>query len=143
MINPKKVSLLCIGVFSLAVFVGTFPAAAVSSSMISSVTKQPEYVGQCFLTSVVKVETRLEDAGQSVPDSGSVIELLDGHYNVAYDLLPAISQSKKGDRIRLCVIHLPTHCPNGDTRGIRYRGRNLRTGMSWVASDAEHVCGGA
>ena len=119
------------------------PAGAGPRVVVSSVTHRPEHLGQCFLTRVRRVANRLEDNGKPVPDSGSAIELADGHYNDDYDQLPGIDRSRRGYRVRLCVIALPRHCPAGDTRGIRYLGRNLRTGLSWKAADAEHMCGGA
>ena len=121
----------------------TSASLAQPRAMASSVTRRPEHLGQCFITRVKRVEARLEDHGRFVAGSGSAIELADGHYNVDYDQIPAIDRSRPGDAVRLCVIALPRHCPPGDTRGIRYRGRNLRTGLGWKAADAEHMCGGA
>jgi hypothetical protein len=118
-------------------------AQAAPRSVVSSITMRPERLGQCFTTRVKRVETRLEEDGEPVSDSGSAIVLRDGHYNVDYGQLPAIDRSRPGDPVKLCVIALPSHCPRGDTRGIRYHGRNLRTGLSWQANDAEHMCGGA
>ena len=109
----------------------------------SDVTHRSEYRGECFTTRVKRVETRLEDNGRPVADSGSAIVLADGHYNVSYDQLPGIDRSRPGDPVRLCVVAVPSHCPAGDNRGITYRGRNLRTGLFWRAADAEHMCGGA
>ena len=109
----------------------------------SDVTHRSEYRGECFSTRVKRVATRLEDNGRPVSDSGSAIVLADGHYNVSYDQLPGIDRSRPGDPVRLCVIAVPHHCPAGDNRGITYRGQNLRTGLSWRATDAEHFCGGA
>jgi len=119
------------------------PAAAGPRTIVSGATHRPEHVGQCFRTRVKRVTTRLEDNGRPVPDSGSAIELADGHDNESYEQLPGIDRSRPGDPIQLCVTALPRHCPRGDTRGILYRGRNLRTGLTWKAADAEHMCGGA
>ena len=117
--------------------------AAGTPTVISGVTKRPEHVGQCFDTRVVSVGTRLGyGQGRDDPGSGSAITLADGHSNVSYEQLPGIDQSRPGDRVRLCVIRLPEDCPKGDTRGITYRGANLRTGLSWKASDFQHGCGG-
>ncbi len=128
----------------LAMALMAAPASAAPRSIVSGVTKHREHVGECFATKVLRVENRLEDgSGQFMANSGSAIVLADGHYNVGYDQLPAIDTSRPGDRIRLYVIKLPTHCPRGDTRGILYRGMNLRTGLSWKAIDSEHICGGA
>jgi hypothetical protein len=118
-------------------------ASAGPRTVVSGVTHRPERVGQCFLSRVKRLATRLEDNGRPVPDSGSAMELADGHYNVSYDQLRGIDRSRPGDPVRLCVTALPRRCPPGDTRGILYRGRNLRTGLGWTASDAEHMCGGA
>lgn len=131
---------------ALALAVAGVPAHAAPrpAAMISSVTHRSERLGQCFHTRVLKVETRLAEAdGTPAPESGSAIEFADGHYNVDYGRVPGIDSSRPGDRVRLCVRHLPTHCPSGDTRGINYRVTNLRTGRSWIAPDAEHLCGGA
>ena len=119
------------------------PAGAGPRAVVSSVTHRPERVGQCFLTRIKRVETRLEDGGRPVPGSGSAIEFADGHYNVSYDQVPAMDRGRRGDPARLCVLVLPRQCPAGDTRGILYGGRDLRTGAGWRASDAEHMCGGA
>jgi hypothetical protein len=118
-------------------------AAASDRAARSDITHRTERVGQCFDTRVKHVETRLEDNGEPVEDSGSAIVLVDGHYNVSYEQLRGMDRSRPGDRVRLCVIAVPRHCPAGDNRGITYRGRNLRTGLSWRAMDAEHMCGGA
>jgi hypothetical protein len=131
-----------LGVTALACLT-TASAGAQPRLVISVATHRPEFVGQCFATEVRKVETRLVDNGQEIPGSGSEIELADGHVNTDYDQLPGIDRSRPGDPVRLCVISLPRRCPKGDTRGIRYRGRNLRTGLGWVAMDSEHMCGGA
>ena len=121
------------------------PSAAQAGDLAawSDVTHRSEYRGECFTTRVKRVETRLEDNGRPVAGSGSAIVLADGHYNVSYDQLPGIDRSRPGDPVRLCVVAVPRHCPAGDNRGITYRGKNLRTGLSWRAPDAEHMCGGA
>ena len=121
----------------------TGSAAAGSRAAYSDVTHRSEHLGQCFTSRVKHVESRLEDNGRPVADSGSAIVLADGHYNVSYEQLRGIDRSRPGDLIRLCVVAVPRHCPAGDHRGITYRGRNLRTGLSWRATDAEHFCGGA
>ncbi|HEY5411465.1 MAG TPA: hypothetical protein VIJ94_12145, partial [Caulobacteraceae bacterium] len=64
------------------------PAAAGSRTIVSGATHRSEHVGQCFRTRVERVTTRLEDNGRPVPDSGSAIELADGHDNDSYEQLP-------------------------------------------------------
>ena len=130
------------GAAVLALFVAG-AATASDRAGWSDVMKRSEHPGECFTTRVKRVSNRLEDADRPVPGSGSAIVLADGHYNVSYDQLPGVDRSRTGDRVRLCVISVPRHCPAGDNRGITYRGRNRRTGLSWRATDAEHSCGGA
>jgi hypothetical protein len=105
----------------------------------------PTRVGACVATRVKTVETRLEDGitHQPVADSGSAIEFANGGYQVSYDTLPAITRSRPGDAIRLCLRSIPSGCPRGDDRGREYRATNLRTGQSWELPDSEHMCGGA
>jgi hypothetical protein len=134
--------LLTAGTIAVAV-AAALAVRASPRSIFSDVTHKREHVGQCFLTRVARVETRLGDNEGPVPGSGSQIELADGHVNVSYDQIPAIDHSKVGDPVRLCVSRLPTHCPPGDHRGITYRVKNLRTGGRWTLPDAEHMCGGA
>jgi len=115
-----------------------------SATNLSVVTKRPERLGQCFETRVREVMERLGPyAPHAASHSGSAIQLADGHYTVAYEQQPGVDTSRRGDPVRLCVVDLPTNCPPGDTRGIGYRGLNLRTRRGWEAGDSEHLCGGA
>lgn len=115
-----------------------------SATNLSVVTKRPERLGQCFNTRVREVMERLGPyAPHAASHSGSAIQLADGHYTVAYEQQPGVDSSRRGDPVRLCVVDLPTNCPAGDTRGIGYRGLNLRTRRGWEAGDSEHLCGGA
>jgi hypothetical protein len=117
----------------LAVALMVLTATAVSAASL------PKKVGQCTETAVKSVEYRLEGA----PDSGSAISYANGGYQVSYEAVPAIRHSRRGDKIRLCLIELPTDCPPGDNRGKIYRATNLRTGETWELPDSEHACGGA
>ena len=104
----------------------------------------PTRVGQCAMARVKQVETRLQDAsGQPVPGSGSAIEFFNGGYQVSYDEVPAVDNSRRGDTVRVCLIEIPKDCPPGDVRGRIYRTTNLRTGGQWTLPDSEHSCGGA
>jgi len=67
-------------------------------------------------------------------------QLPDPGYNAKEDR--AIAESHIGDKVRMCVVALPDHCPAGDFRGITYRAHNLRTGGEWEAGDSQHLCGG-
>ena len=108
-------------------------AAATPASAI------PASVGACVETSVRLVGPRLE----GVPDSGSAIEYENGLMQVEYAAVPAIDQSRPGDRVRVCLTSIPDNCPANDERGRMFQGTNLRTGESWSAPNSEHSCGGA
>jgi len=105
----------------------------------------PERIGQCVKTRIKSVETRLVDGATNkpIPDSGSAVSFANGGYQVSYDTAPAIVHSKDGDRVRMCLVSIPQHCPTGDARGRVYHTTNLRTHKSWTLRDAEHMCGGA
>jgi uncharacterized protein len=105
----------------------------------------PARVGDCALTAVKQVGTRLEDGqtGQQIPGSGSAVAEADGGYQVSYDTIPAIEASRPGDPVLVCLISIPRGCPPGDDRGRNYAVGNLRTLGAWQAPDAEHMCGGA
>jgi hypothetical protein len=99
----------------------------------------PRRAGDCSLTAVKQVESRL----QGVPGSGSAIRETNGAYQVSYDRLPAIDAANPEDPVLLCLISIPQHCPPGDNRGRLYGGADMLSEQSWVKPDAEHMCGGA
>ena len=105
----------------------------------------PAALGQCRETTIAKIGERLEDGvtGQPVPGSGSAVTFANRGYQVSYDEEPAIQHSRRGDRVRICLVKLPQNCPRGDNRGRIYTTTNLRTGESWTLPDSEHSCGGA
>ena len=99
----------------------------------------PRRVGQCVETRVKEVSTRLENT----PGSGSAIDFENGGYQVSYEQIPAVDNSRPGDPVTMCLVSIPRGCPPGDKRGREYRTTNKRTGQSWKLPDAEHMCGGA
>ena len=105
----------------------------------------PVRIGQCSTTTVKQVETRLADGATNKPmlGSGSAIEFENGGYQVSYVQEPAVDRSRPGDPVRMCLVSIPRHCPQGDDRGRMYRTTNLRTRGSWTLPDSEHQCGGA
>jgi uncharacterized protein YecT (DUF1311 family) len=118
--------------------------------MMGSMSTNPDRVraGQCFLSKVSEVSTRLgapDGHGNllPVPDSGTAVTFADGTYMVDYYVVHSVDRWRRADPVRLCVMKLPTHCPKGDLRGITWRAMNLRTRYSWTAADSEHMCGGA
>jgi hypothetical protein len=98
----------------------------------------PTHVGQCVPTKIKWIGTRI-----GLPDSGSAVKFTNGGYQVSYSTVPAIVHSKVGDRVRMCMVSVPKHCPPGDHRGKKYKTTNLRTHKHWTLYDAEHLCGGA
>jgi hypothetical protein len=105
----------------------------------------PTQIGQCTNTTIKDVTTRLVDGGTNkpIPGSGSAIDFANGGYQVSYDTIPEITQSRAGDAVTMCLVSIPRGCPPGDKRGITYKTTNLRTHSSWTLPDAEHMCGGA
>jgi hypothetical protein len=111
----------------------------------SAADRIPVKVGDCARTHVAKLEQRLADGktGTPVPGSGSAITFTDGLYQVSYDEVDAINNSRVGDPVFVCLIELPKNCPPGDHRGKIYTATNLRRLESWTLPDSEHECGGA
>jgi hypothetical protein len=122
-----------------------FAASLAAPAMAQPGAPMPRHVGQCVVTRVKSVETRLVDGSNNtpIPGSGSAISFVNGGYQVSYDTVPAVEGSRTGDPVRVCLIAVPRHCPRGDDRGRLYRTTNLRTHRAWTLRDAEHMCGGA
>ena len=118
--------------FLLAIFAHSVAGPALA-------TELPRRVGQCAITAITKVGTRLDDT----PGSGSAVSFENGGDQVGYDSVPAIEHSRAGDRVRFCLVSVPRHCPKGDDRGRVYRTTNLRTHQTWTMADSAHMCGGA
>jgi hypothetical protein len=109
-------------------------------AMISPTTQAiPDKLGVCINTSIVSVGTRLEN----VPGSGSAVTFSNGAYQVSYDTVAAVEQSRAGDPVNLCLVSIPENCPPGDDRGREFKTTNLRTGQVWTLPDSSHQCGGA
>jgi hypothetical protein len=105
----------------------------------------PEQIGQCVNTTIKNVETRLVDGqtNRPVPGSGSAVTFANGGYQVSYETVAAVEQSRAGDPVTMCLVSIPKGCPPGDARGRIYKTTNRRTHGSWTLPDAEHRCGGA
>lgn len=119
-----------------------FLAALLAGSALAA--PLPRHIGQCASTRIKDVETRLQEAGGApVPDSGSAVAFVNGGYQVSYETIGAVTHSRAGDPVRICLVSIPHPCPPGDHRGRIYRTTNLRNHRSWTLSDSEHACGGA
>jgi len=105
----------------------------------------PVRVGSCALTRIASVHQRLEDGTthRELAGSGSAVEFANRLYQVSYEQVAAVNESRRGDPVYICLMKLPTHCPPGDTRGKLYTTTNLRTEQSWTLGDSQHMCGGA
>jgi hypothetical protein len=105
----------------------------------------PTREGTCVRSKIAAVEQRLRDGpnGPFIPGSGSAVRFANGGYQVAYAEIEAVRNSRTGDPVFICLIHIPPGCPAGDARGRVYTTTNLRTLESWTMPDSEHRCGGA
>ena len=105
----------------------------------------PSRPGRCALTTITDIGYRLVDSrtGKGIPGSGSAVSFANGGYQVSYDEVSAVTKSRKGDRVYMCLMLIPSNCPTGDNRGREYTTTNLRTMESWTLPDSEHGCGGA
>ncbi len=65
------------------------------------------------------------------------------HQNGGYAYVPAMEDSRPGDRVKLCLVSREIDCPPGDDRGTVYTALNLRTHGRWRKPNSEHNCGGA
>ena len=106
----------------------------------------PKAVGECVTTRIEKISDRF---GAPIGDSprpdgmGSAVVFANGGYQVSYEWETALTRSRVGDKVRMCLVSIPQDCPPGDDRGRRYTTTNLRTGEAWTLPDSQHMCGGA
>ena len=102
--------------------------------------KLPGKIGKCSQARIVSITPRLEGTEF---DSGTAVQFNNGGFQVSYDYEENIIKSRKGDRVRICLVSIPADCPPGDNRGRVYKTTNLRTKKSWELPDSQHSCGGA
>ena len=125
----------------------------ISSSV--SAGEIPKRLGQCVKTRILEIgprlgwmgpekkAPRLQHYNQGDYDSGIFVSYENGLGGVSYEVVPAVLNSRAGDKIILCLTSIPTNCPPGDDRGKEYSAVNLRTNQGWVLGDSQHMCGGA
>jgi hypothetical protein len=115
------------------------------STGIAAADPLPTQIGQCTNTTIKDVTTRLQDGATNrpIPGSGRAVDFANGGYQVSYDTITAIAQSRAGDSVTMCLVSIPQGCPPGDNRGITYKTTNQRTQGTWTLPDSEHMCGGA
>src|SRR5258708_5147607 len=88
----------------------------------------PTQAGECAETTItaltdywgLKISARKQEIDQGVAISFSN---KGGQYS--HETPPAVVKSKVGDRVKLCLISIPSGCPAGDNRGRIYRTTNL------------------
>jgi len=90
---------------------------------------------------IADIGPRLE--GDTTFSSGTSVSFRNGGFQVSYDKVPAIINSRRGDHVLICLVFIPAPCPPGDARGKIYTTTNLRTLDSWTLPDSQHSCGGA
>lgn len=122
--------------------------AGLTLAMTSAATAQmPKKVGACSASVITRIGTRFSDKlvkpKSGDMDEGTSVELKNGVYGISYEFVPAVAQSRVGDKVMTCLVSVPKGCPKGDDRGKMYTTTNLRTQESWTLPDAQHMCGGA
>ena len=108
----------------------------------------PTVLNQCVNTTIVDITDRfgsdltpyLDSNGF---DSGSAANFRNGGWVVSYSKEPVLLNSRRGDRVKMCLVSIPRNCPPGDNRGREYRIINVRTNESVTMADSQHMCGGA
>ncbi len=104
-------------------------------------------VGDCGRARIAKIETRFGEKlvrpKSNDMDSGVGVSFSNGGYQVSYEFIEAVYNSRAGDTVLICLVSVPKNCPKGDDRGKFYTTTNLRTNFSWTLPDSQHMCGGA
>jgi hypothetical protein len=105
----------------------------------------PVRVLDCGGSVIKEVGDRFGSPIGTTRSSGASVEFSNGGHNVSYDTVGAIKNSRVGDHVLVCLVHIPDpdKCPPGDVRGRVYTVTNLRTLESWTLPDSQHMCGGA
>jgi len=108
----------------------------------------PTVIGHCVTTSFLDISDRFgepltPELSADGFDSGSSASFRNGGWVVSYSKEPVLLASRIGDKTTMCLVSIPKGCPPGDDRGRTYRITNLRTGLSGILADAQHMCGGA
>jgi len=105
----------------------------------------PQKVGDCTLTHVAELMTRIGDPLEGAgADEGSQVLLANDGLLVSYERDFGLIASQVGDPVAVCLMSIPRDCPAGDDRGRMYYGVNIaRQAATWALSDSIHMCGGA
>jgi hypothetical protein len=79
--------------------------------------------------------------GTPIPGSGTSVILTNGVYLVSYDVVDQLRVARVGDKVKLCLLHIPENCPRSDNRGKIYSLLKYRTGGTVNLPDSSHMCG--
>ena len=109
---------------------------ALAAAPATAAAPQAHRVGHCVITHVKSVSARFKRD----PDGGTEIRYTNGLVQIDSDAVITMAESKKGDPVQLCIVHVPTGCATGHDRGIRYRATNLRTRHGWTTANSERSC---
>ena len=85
---------------------------------------------ECTNTKVAKVGTRLSD----VPGSGTTVKFTNGVSLSGYNNVAVAEKQRPGDRVQVCLVHVPKKCPPGDERGKKYRVYDYRQKAEYTLS---------
>ena len=102
----------------------------------ASAQTMPAKVGQCVRSRITVISTRLD----RTPGSGSAVNYANGAFQVGYDTVPAIENSRPGDVVLICLVGREQNCPKGYHPASTYTTTNLRTQDSWTLGDSSHGC---
>jgi len=128
----------CLGVLG-ALSIALTPAWAESSRL-------PRKIGACAVTTIKEIGDRSGDPlpeNKPDPDTGTLVTFANDGVQVSYQWDGAVAHSRVGDKVRICLVEVPSDCPPNDTRGKVYKTTNLRTNETWTMADSQHMCGGA
>jgi hypothetical protein len=82
-----------------------------------------------------------DSTGTPIPGSGTSVNLTNGVYLVSYDVVDQLRVARVGDKVKLCLLHIPENCPRSDNRGKIYSLLKYRTGGAVNLPDSSHMCG--
>jgi hypothetical protein len=117
-----------------------FAIAFALPSSLASAADLPARVGECVETRISSITSDFPGA----PGGGSVIHYENGGQQLSFDKIPGLDTTAIGDPVRVCLVQMAEGCAPGDSRGRTYEGTNLRSGLTWRASDTlMHNCSGA
>jgi uncharacterized protein len=99
-------------------------------------------LGQCVITEIKRITTRLYSEGKPVNGSGSHVIFSNEFSQISYETVPEIEASRPGDRVLLCYIDRDHDCPLGTIQILTFTATNLRLHQSWTLANSTRSCRG-